>query len=862
MSKEFQDSIESALQNRISQDQVDALYDSFCKEYHEAMDKHLHYVETLPDKCRKYKSNPKPWWNDELEKTWKHLVRKERELKEKNSVKKKRLVKKNDEFKKAQQTFDRLYRKCKREYVRKEQMELEELNTKDPREFWNQLKRLGPKNQNIYIPLQTVKANGEITNDLNEVIQIWCDAYKSLYTPFSNDSDFDEKFYDEIKTEKANLEKEFLSHDNVDGNLNMHFTFEEVRAKVMSSKNRKAVGLDNLPYEIFKTCSSISILRSLFDVMFQNRRVPSLWMKAIIKPLPKSSMSDPRLPLQYRGISLLSTVGKLYSSVLNHRLSAHAEVNDLFVEEQNGFRRKRSCEEHIFTLTSIIRNRKSKGLNTFAGYVDMEKAFDKVDRTLLLYVLLDKGINGNMYSAIKSMYENNEYSVSVNNIFTPWFGAMMGVRQGDCLSSTLFALYIDNLARKIKSLNSGICIDDVNVSILLFADDIVLIAESEEKLQYMFDEMYNWCHQWRLKVNCDKTKVVHFRPQSKGISKHKFLYGNHEIEKVHEYKYLGIVMDEHLEYANVAKVLSGAAGRALGKLYTVYKGFNGLGYNSYKKLYESYVDAIILYCAGTWGAKNISYCESIQNRAIRSYLGVHRFTPNLAINGDMGWKSTQSKRQICMCRLWNRLVTMDVNRLPRKIFDWDFKQCYHNWSGEMRELLKYVDMEASFHTKSWLDCKEIDRNLYLKQKEEWEVNVKCVSKLRTYNTFKVEYATEPYVTSFMSKGLRSALAQFRCGVLPLNIETGRYVSTPVFDRVCELCMSHEIEDETHFLIECPFYEEERKKLFKHAEQDYKDFNIIDNDVKLVILVSDEELMKFTAKYIQTCYRKRAAALNK
>ena len=91
-------------------------------------------------------------------------------------------------------------------------------------------------------------------------------------------------------------------------------------------------------------------------------------------------MIDPRLPLQYRGISLLSTVYKLFSSIINEKIRRIAENNDLYADEQNGFRVGRSCEEHVFTLSSIIRNRKSQHLSTFVAFVDMEKAFDRVNR--------------------------------------------------------------------------------------------------------------------------------------------------------------------------------------------------------------------------------------------------------------------------------------------------------------------------------------------------------------------------------------------------------------------------------------------------------------------------------------------------
>ncbi len=94
-------------------------------------------------------------------------------------------------------------------------------------------------------------------------------------------------------------------------------------------------------------------------------------------------MIDPRLPLQYRDISILSTVYKLFSSLLNVRKSKCAEDNNLFAYEQNGLHGKRSCEDHVFVLSSISRQRKAKRLPTYIAFIDMEKAFDCVDRNLL-----------------------------------------------------------------------------------------------------------------------------------------------------------------------------------------------------------------------------------------------------------------------------------------------------------------------------------------------------------------------------------------------------------------------------------------------------------------------------------------------
>ena len=93
-------------------------------------------------------------------------------------------------------------------------------------------------------------------------------------------------------------------------------------------------------------------------------------------------------------------VAKIYSSILTHRLQNFLEKNNILVDEQNGFRAARSCIDHIFVLTTVLRNRKSKGMGTFVAYIDYKKAFDSVDRSLLLYKLLDIGVYGSFYKAI------------------------------------------------------------------------------------------------------------------------------------------------------------------------------------------------------------------------------------------------------------------------------------------------------------------------------------------------------------------------------------------------------------------------------------------------------------------------------
>ena len=103
----------------------------------------------------------------------------------------------------------------------------------------------------------------------------------------------------------------------------------------------------------------------------------------------------------------------------------------------------------------------------------------------------------------------------------------------------------------MKSLGTGVNIDDVCIPLLLYADDIVLLAESEKDLQKLLDKLFTWCHKWRMQVNNDKTKIIHFRPKFMGKTDFKFKYGETNIELVTSYRYLGVTLNEHLKKQNL-----------------------------------------------------------------------------------------------------------------------------------------------------------------------------------------------------------------------------------------------------------------------------------------------------------------------
>ena len=466
-------------------------------------------------------------------------------------------------FKAARNTFDKSLRNAERAHRRDLSINIETACTDNPRQFWDHLRSLGPRRKHE-IPLEVYDDQGNIISDSDRVFDKWSDGFSSLYNSECTDDQFDQQFYDRILQHKRFLEDNMLDplyQENV--LLNYCITHCEVERVVYGAKNGKSVGPDKIPYEVLKHPVIIDTLHPLFNFCFDTGLIPSIWRKAIITPLPKDQTKDNRIPLNYRGISLLSVVSKLYSSLLNKRLLSYLETENMLVDEQNGFRPKRSCEDHVYTACTVIRNRLLKKKSTFATFIDLQKAFDYVDRDALLYRLLSNGIDVRFYSSIKAMFSDTASCVKLNGMLSSWFPVSSGVRR-DSISPTIFAFFINDLAEGLKNLHKGVKLDNLEISCLLYADDIMLMSESEEDVQAMLDYVHDWCRKWRQRINYAKSNVIHFRNKGKERSNFVFRIGDQSFDYANVYRYLGIHMHENLDFTEIAEVLSQAGGQSLG----------------------------------------------------------------------------------------------------------------------------------------------------------------------------------------------------------------------------------------------------------------------------------------------------------
>ena len=167
----------------------------------------------------------------------------------------------------------------------------------------------------------------------------------------------------------------------------------------------------------------------------------------------------------------------------------------------------------------------------------------------------------------------------------------------------------------------GIDIDNgETVSLLMYADDIVLLADNENDLQQMLNALLEWCRSNYMSINTNKTNIVHYRPKSNSKTCFNFTFGDVDLMIKESYLYLGLVLEEHLNFNVTASFVAKSASRALGLLICKFKSIGGMPFKVYTKLYDSLVWSIVAYGAAIWGTQTFSCIDAVQNRAMRVYL--------------------------------------------------------------------------------------------------------------------------------------------------------------------------------------------------------------------------------------------------
>lgn len=739
-----------------------------------------HFRRVKPDRTRKFKS---PWFTPDCE-----IAR--RELKSANRAY--RRLKSHDNRNTVmvkRRQYCKAKRKARFEFKQSQKNTLHVLAKDQPRKFWSEIRKLRGKNNN--------KSNVTAADFLKH--------FKNL---FSSDDQF-------INNEIENDLSQEGFNQNLVEELDINFNENEVLSAIKSLKRGKSSGIDMLNSEIFMEGREIlaPILCRLFNFMFDNSIYPESWTKGLIVPVPKKgNLNDVN---NYRGITLTSIFSKIFSLLLDVRIRKWAEKNKLLSDYQFGFRPNRSTSDCIYVLHSIINKViMSENRKIYCAFVDFRKAFDLIYRNGIWYKLIIYGVSSKMVNMLKAIYKSVKSCVKVKGSLSQYFNSYMGVKQGEPLSPLLFIFFINDMANYLYDDNADlVTIDELQIFLLLFADDTVLFSYTKEGLQILVDKLRDYCNKWGIYVNTEKTVVMVFKRGTRPDSVDVY-YGNEKLNNVTKFTYLGVTLSFNGKFFQAQKSLSEQAIKALFTLNSLFDVVS-LDVSEKIKLFDSMVLPILNYASEIWGFHPSPDVERVHLKFLKQILGVRTSTSSAAVYGEFGRVPLIVLRKVRILKYWYSIMK-DEDSLRFKVLQYQIlhDNNRNNWANQVKNLICDLGYNYLWNnreiTNLQLQC--MIRTVYDQYLQSWFSELRNSSKLSTYNQIKHIFEQEKYLNCVKNIQHRNALSRFRCSAHRLNIEEGRYRNLEREQRICMKCNMNTLENEYHFLLVCPYYRELRSEI--------------------------------------------------
>ena len=663
-------------------------------------------------------------------------------------------------------------------------------------------------------------------------------------------------------------ELHILENTPVFNELNYSFTINEVINAVSALKSGKSPGMDGIPAEMLKaTCHILSnVLLKIFNHVLLNCKYPKAWTSGTISPVLKKG--TPLDTDNYRGITVTNSMSKIFSIMMNNRLTKFCIEHSIIDERQNSHKKGARTSDNVFIIRSLYEKycvkRKSK---LFTCFIDFRKAFDSVWHEGLFLKLLRNNIGGSFYRTLKAMYLSNTSVVKLNDMVTQAFPIHSGVRQGDVLSPLLFNIFINDI---IKEFHAQEChtpsLIAQDVGCLLYADDLVIMSTKAEGLQYSLNKLASYCKKWKLNVNMAKSKTMCF---SKGRHNpvHQMKYNDIELEQVQSYSYLGIELSSNGSFKAAEKCMSSKAQKALFKLKTLLTD-SSLKPSTCLKLFDQLIKPICLYGSEIWGIDEFRFnnicrfnktlelflSEKLNLSFSKYTLGVHKKAQNSAVRGELGRLPLGVDIAANILMYYNHIKFSTENTLLRESLELSQLNGEQGWNNKTQQLKEYILMCANVNENLPLcNRKQIKQYLKTIYEQHWHMNIQQESKMRTYIKFKYKFQYESYLDILKSQH-RKSFTRFRVSAHNLAIERGRYSRPPLTYelRVCPSCPLS-VQDETHFLFNCSQYDTLRNTLFNNITQHCSNFNSLTQEEKLFFLMNTEgNILKEVCTFIHSC----------
>ena len=376
----------------------------------------------------------------------------------------------------------------------------------------------------------------------------------------------------------------------------------------------KSCGPDNIPVIVLQRCAPelSAVLSKLFNKCISESCFPSCWKTASVVPIFKNQ-GDRASPLNYRPISLLNIISKVFESLINKSLVSHLESNGLFSDAQYGFRSKRSTADLLTVITERISASLDKKGEARLVALDISKAFDRVWHPGLLHKLRSYGISGKIFDTIKSFLSDRKLRVVLDGQHSSTYVVTSGVPQGSILGPILFLLFINDLPDHIMS------------KVAIFADDTSIYSCADKKLDEAdritaanevtsdLAKVSSWGKDWLVNFNTKKTHLLSVN-NYKNTHDAPISMDENNLTEDESIRLLGLSISSNLSWSDYISSIAKSSSRKVGSLFRARR---SLSPEAILHLYKATIRPCMEYCCHLWAgapANSLSLLDKVQNR--------------------------------------------------------------------------------------------------------------------------------------------------------------------------------------------------------------------------------------------------------
>ena len=440
-------------------------------------------------------------------------------------------------YKIARNRVSRKIQKSKKEY---QEAYFTEHQT-DIKKTWEGLRKLVNMKKSVRFSISQLNVNGKIVDNPAEIAE-------KLNKFFVNVGPETERKVPKVPHASP---LNYLKNRNQFEMVIAHISQEEVLAIVNSLPN-KSTGPSSIPLRLLKDVADLIIipLCNIINLSFSLGIFPDLLKVTKVVAIHKGGSTQE--VNNFRPISLLSIFDKIIEKLMHKRLYDFFDEHNILYELQFGFRKKMSTSHSLLEITEEIKESIDNGKFGCGIFIDLKKAFDTVNHKILLTKLEHYGIRGALLKWFESYLSNRKQYVYHNGIASDMKEITCGVPQGSVLGPLLFLIYVNDLPNISDKLRFFLFADDTNI----YYDSEDLI-ELEKTVNNELRKLSQWLNINRLALNVSKTNFVIFRAKKKVYHNVTLILNRKAIEQKDHVKYLGVLMDEHLNWkkqiANVTK---------------------------------------------------------------------------------------------------------------------------------------------------------------------------------------------------------------------------------------------------------------------------------------------------------------------